>query len=52
MLGNCLYFADKFGKAISYSGNLSMNDPSSKKASQIVLIFEVALGKQLQIYSH
>ena len=43
LLGDGLYFSDRFDKAISYAQNTVFNQ--CKKASKIVLICEVALGK-------
>ena len=45
MLGEGLYFSDRFDKALGYADNQAFNDHKCEKASKIVLICEVALGK-------
>jgi len=45
LMGEGLYFADRFDKALGYAHNSAYNDPSCKKASKLVLVCEVALGK-------
>ena len=50
MLGQGLYFSDRLEKAEQYASNTAF-DHTCEKASKIVLICEVALGKMKYVNS-